>query len=231
MGGISKGITDGMKMQDERKAKLLDSMMQQQGLEKNALLLKQAREEDTKKLAGSEMNNLITEADLTGDMTKINGVLQQMQAPFRFSDRIGKDGTVNILSSTGDVLDTRTKGAAFNAIYEPVAGKRHPVYEKEVEQTNEEYKLNTKLTEINARTAGQVKVKQTAPGVAPSEAAYKYATADKNVQDAEMTAAEVAHLKKTGQLPGREKVDETGGGKSGGEPAGKKRLGLQWQKK
>lgn len=217
MAGVGEGITEGLKIADSRKAQMLNSMLVQQSIEKNTLVMQQAREEAQKKLAAEQMKGMATEAGLTGDLSKFNQYLNSIKSPWHFSDRASSDGTVDILDQTGQVLQNGASlNKVLNSMYHPVVGEEYPDYADEKKKEAEEFKANkAKVIEEERR-----RTKAMAPGESASTKAKNLSAADKNTAAAERDRVVTDVIKKTGAYPAS--------GEKKPAKAPPRRLGIKW---
>ena len=215
LAGVSKGVINGLKLRDEQKASVLNNMLTQQSIEKNDMLLKNTMKEELKKQQVLEMDKLSQYANLTGDFSQFNAKLEEMQAPFRFSQRASGDKkggahTVDILDTTGAVLKQGVPvNEALNSMYFSVTGKEFAPHVAERELKNKLFTMTTETQldiakkKAEAETKGYQDrlTKQTAPAEAPSTAAV-------NTARAERTQAETDYIEAHGSLEGfRDKGD------------------------
>lgn len=202
LAGVGQGIKEGIKMSDARKAQQLNEMMVNQTIQKNDMLLAKEKQDSMQKLQIEEMKRLAQYTGLTGDMSKVNDLLAQMRVPFKFSDRAGTNGMVNLVSSTtGETLKTTSLNDAINRFYEPVVGEQYSDYAAEQKRLNEDHVAQVKLKDAK-------ELKRTPPGETASEtrrniasAAASEASAGKSNAEANKERVVTGIIEKTGRYP------------------------------
>lgn len=178
LAGVSKGVINGLKLQDKQKASMLNNMLVQQNIAKNKAEIKRIRTDELKKQQKLEMEKLTQAAELTGDYSEINQLLEKLHLPFKFSAQAakGKDGTetVDILDDQGTVLKQGiATDEALNSMYRSVTGKNLDSYEYARKQRDKQLAADRALQRAK-------ELKQTAPGIDPSAKARNYASANAN---------------------------------------------------